>query len=203
MPHRVLYAHPLSANCHRVRLALSWLSLPYVESFVDLASGAQRAPEHLARDPLGKVPVLVDGEHTIQQSHLIAAYLARRYDERGPLLGAAPEDEARIARWAFFDVEWLHPGIGRARNQVRFGIPVDLDAALRRASRALAVLEAHLSTRTWLELERPTLAELSCFPLVDVVEEASLDLASYPHVAGWRARVRELPGFVEMVGRAK
>ena len=50
-----LYGHPLSGNCHKVRLLLSALGLPYEEVLVDLLVGAHKQPEFLALNPLGQV----------------------------------------------------------------------------------------------------------------------------------------------------
>lgn len=53
-----LYNMPLSGNCHKVRLFLSFLALLY--RTVNLASNEQHSPDHLQRTPLGQAPVLDD-----------------------------------------------------------------------------------------------------------------------------------------------
>lgn len=46
-----LYDMPLSGNCHKVRLLLSFLSLPYQTHALDLAGGEQRSPDYLRLNP--------------------------------------------------------------------------------------------------------------------------------------------------------
>ena len=54
----ILYDHPASANCLKARVLLRQLGLPFETVHVDLFSGETRQPEHLARNPDGRVPVL-------------------------------------------------------------------------------------------------------------------------------------------------
>ena len=58
--------------------------------------------------------------------------------------------------------------------------------------------ERQLRDRDWLELERPTLADVGCYPFVAVLEEARLDPANWPRLGAWAGRVEALPGFVAM-----
>ncbi len=74
-----LYDMPLSGNCHKVRLLLSLLDLPYQIQAVDLRGGEQRGPAHLQRNPFGQVPVLDDDGRIIRDSQAILVYLAKRF----------------------------------------------------------------------------------------------------------------------------
>src|SRR6266851_1229692 len=71
-----LYHFP-SPNPQKVTFALGELGLEYEMVPVDLAKGEQRKPEFLAINPFGRVPVLVDGDLTLWDSHAILAYLGR------------------------------------------------------------------------------------------------------------------------------
>lgn len=55
-----------------------------------------KSPEHLARHPLGKVPVLETPEGPIYESLSIARYLARK---AGKLYGNTPAETAQIDQW--------------------------------------------------------------------------------------------------------
>jgi len=184
---RILFAHPLSANSRRVRIMLSILKLPFEERLVDLARGEQRRPELLALNPNGQVPVLVDDELTLWESHAILVYLARRYGDES-WLPVEPKELYLVLRWLFFDANELHNGIGMARNHFMFKVPLDGEAALRRARHSASLVEAHLAGRTWLELERPTLADLACAPFFAVAEEGRVPLAEFPRVTAWLDR---------------
>jgi len=47
-----------SGNCHKVRLALDLLGLPYCWNEIDLMQGQTRTPQFLAMNPNGQLPVL-------------------------------------------------------------------------------------------------------------------------------------------------
>src|SRR5258708_13679598 len=52
---------------------------PYERVLTDISTGAQKKPEYLAINPMGKVPALQDGEPTLAQPAAICAYDAERY----------------------------------------------------------------------------------------------------------------------------
>lgn len=80
-----LYSHPLSLNCYKVRLLLSFINQKYDSENVDLVNDRQKSDEFLALHPLGQVPVLIDDDFSIWDSQAILVYLARKV-EREPWL---------------------------------------------------------------------------------------------------------------------
>jgi len=54
---------------------------PYERVLVDISKGAQKAPDYLAINPMGKVPALSDGEATLAEAAAICAYVAERYPQ--------------------------------------------------------------------------------------------------------------------------
>ena len=71
-----LFRHPLSSCSRRAVQAVLELGLEAEVELVtvDLAKGAQRAPEFLAKNPNGRVPVLVDGDFVLWESNVIVRY---------------------------------------------------------------------------------------------------------------------------------
>ncbi|MBA2674067.1 glutathione S-transferase family protein [Ramlibacter sp.] len=193
----VLYGFPLSANTHRVRLLLSMLSIPYEERTVNLMTGEHHQPAFLALNPLAQVPVLVDGDRTLFDSQAILVYLAESRAAAQWWPGDAYE-RARVAQWLFVNANEINNGIGYARNHISFRIPGDPAIPLARAKAVLAVLDQRLSEHDWLELGRPTLADIACSTLVSVADEAGLDRGTWPAVQRWHQRLAALPGFVPM-----
>ncbi|MEQ1508080.1 MAG: glutathione S-transferase family protein [Myxococcota bacterium] len=105
----VLYHHPLS-RANTVVWFLEEAGVPYELRFVDLRAGAQKAPELRALNPMGKIPVLVDGEAVVTEVAAIGLYLADRYAPGR--LAPAVDDPARAAylRWSLFAPSVLEPG---------------------------------------------------------------------------------------------
>lgn len=195
-----LHAHALSGNSHKVRLLLGALGLSCEEVAVNIPAGAHKAPEFLALNPLGQVPVLEDGGLTLRDSQAILVYLARRYDPTGAWLPEDAEGVGRVQQWLSFAANEIHHGANLARLHFLLGGPVDLPAAQARARDALAQFEARLDGREWLELDRPTVADLACFPYAALAPEGQVSLEPYPHVRAWIGRVKATPGYVAMPG---
>jgi glutathione S-transferase len=196
---RILFGHPLSGNTHRVRLLLGMLNLPYEEIPVDIPTGEHRKPEYLAINPLGLVPVLVEGDRKLRDSHAILTYLARAYGGDRWL----PTDsfqQALVVQWLSFSANEIHNGANLARLHFLLSVPVDLPNVQDRARNALQVVNSHLAGRDWLEIDRPTIADLACFPYLALVEEGKVSRADYLQVNQWIERVKSLPGYVSMPG---
>jgi len=62
----VLYHHPYS-RAATVLWMLEELGVDYELRFVDLTTGAHKAPELLALNPMGKLPILTDGDQVVTE----------------------------------------------------------------------------------------------------------------------------------------
>jgi len=104
----VLYHHPWSRAASSVWM-LEEVGAPYELRWVDLMAGGQRSPEFMKLNPMGKLPVLVDGTAVLSESAAIALYLGDRYAPGR--LAPALDDPARASylRWAFFSPSVLEP----------------------------------------------------------------------------------------------
>lgn len=89
---------------------LEEVGVPYELRFVDFMKGAHRAPELLALNPMGKLPILTDGDTVVTEVAAIGLYLADRYSsgELAPRL----DDPARgtYFRWSLFAPSVIEPG---------------------------------------------------------------------------------------------
>jgi glutathione S-transferase len=104
-----LYYHPYSRAANVIWM-LEEAGCPYTIRFVDIMKGAHKAPELVALNPMGKLPVLVDGDAVVTESAAIGLYLADRY-AAGTL--APPLDDPRrgtYLRWSLFTPSVIEPG---------------------------------------------------------------------------------------------
>lgn len=103
-----LYHHPFSRAAGTV-WSLEEIGQPYELSFVDLQTGKHKSPEMLARNPMGKLPVLVDGDTVITESAAISLYLGDRYALG--TLAPRPDDPRRgtYLRWSLFAPSVIEP----------------------------------------------------------------------------------------------
>jgi glutathione S-transferase len=105
----VLHHHPFSRAANVVWM-LEELGVPYELKFVDILSGANKKDDVTKLNPMGKLPILQDGDALVTESAAIAIYLADRYSS-GTL---APKlDDAKrgtYLRWILFAPSVIEPG---------------------------------------------------------------------------------------------
>ena len=105
----VLYHHPFSRAANVIWM-LEEVGQPYELKYVDLMKGEQKGPELVKLNPMGKLPVLVDGDAIVTEAAAIALYLGDRYSLGN--LAPKPDDPARATylRWSFFAPSVIEPG---------------------------------------------------------------------------------------------
>lgn len=192
-----LYQFRLSGHSHRARLGLSLLGLPFEAIDVDLTKGAHKAPDFLAKNLLGQVPVLEDGDFILADSNAILVYLASRYDETHRWLPREPQLLASVQRWLSIAAGEVANGPSAARRARIFGRGVD-EKAEAAAARLFAMTETHLEGRAFLVGTTATLADIALYTYTAVAPEGGISLEPYPNIRAWLARIEGLPGFVAM-----
>lgn len=194
-----LYDMALSGNCHKVRLMLSLLELPYRTLPVDLRAGEQRSPEHLRRNPFGQVPALDDDGQIVRDSQAILVYLAKRYggDKWWP---EDPYLLAQIAAWLSTAANEISHGPAKLRLHRKFGSAIDTAAAEQTADKALDIVDRHLQSRNWLVGNAASIADVAVYPYLALAPEGGLDIGAYRNIVAWFGRIRALPGYVSMPG---
>ena len=194
-----LYDFQLSGNCHKVRVFLSLLGLEHELVAIDLKAGEHKKPPFLQLNPFGQVPVLVDGDVVIRDSQAILVYLARRYGGSDWL----PEEAAalgQVSQWLSTASKEIANTIAAARLYHLFGASIDIAAVEKQSYTLLKVMDDHLATRQWLECDRPTIADLACFPYIGLAGDGKLSLEAYPNIVSWLDRIKQLSGYVGMPG---
>jgi glutathione S-transferase len=201
-----LYSHPLSLNCYKVRLLLALLDQEYEYENVDLVSDRHKSDAFLALHPLGQVPVLVDGDISIWDSQAILVYLARKFESE-KWLPLDAKSNAQITSWLSFAAKELAIGVAAVRVYHLLGgrgigfvtrLNIDIDKATAQGEKSLEVLDHYLSVHSWLVGEAPMIADLACFPAIELAHEGKISLDAYPHVQTWSDRVKQLPGYIPM-----
>jgi glutathione S-transferase len=196
----ILYEHASSGNCLKCRLVLRQLELPYESVSVDIFRGESRTPEHFARNPDGRIPVLeLDSGEMLAESGAILLYLA----EGTPLLPDGAIERARVHQWMFFEQNRIEADLAVARFLKLAGrdatMPEVFANRLERGRDALAALDRGLADgRPFLAGDAYTVADIAVYGYGHCGADAdpSADVASFPNVAAWVSRVEAQPGFV-------
>jgi glutathione S-transferase len=103
-----LYFAPGSSSM-AVHIALHEIGVPFEARPLSFKDGGLRAPDFLALNPEGKVPVLLVDGRPLTEVAAILFYLAKRFPEAELLPRDDPEADARALSWMSFIASTLHP----------------------------------------------------------------------------------------------
>ena len=192
-----LYEIPPSGNCHKIRLFLSLLQIPYTSVQVDVANQQQKSASFLKMNPFGQLPVLKDGETVVWDSQAILVYLARQYAAPSWL----PQDAvgmSRVMAWLSTAANEVARGPSSLRIYYKFGRPIAMDDAQQVTVTVMQILEAQLQTTDWLAADNITIADIAVYPYIALAPEGKIDLTPYPAICRWLSRIQALPNYVGM-----
>lgn len=91
-------------------------------------------------------------------------------------------------------------GLGNNQKWPQEKLDVFLEEGAIRGNYSLKVLDQHLADKSWLTLERQTIADLSVFVYVALAPMGDISLEPYPNVIAWIERVKGLPRFFPIEG---
>jgi maleylacetoacetate isomerase len=91
-----------------VRIVLNLKNVPYTRVPISLLDNAQRAPDYVARNPQGFVPMLSIHGHDLTQSLAIIDYLDAQYPDPA-MVSSNPADRARTLAQALIIAADIHP----------------------------------------------------------------------------------------------
>ena len=130
---------------------------PYERVLTDISKGAQKTPEYLAINPMGKVPALKDGEATLAEAAAICAYVAERYPQAklAPPLGDPLR--AKYLYWLFFGPGCVEPAMVQVATKIEMN-PVA--AGWGDAQRVYDVLDTALAKGPWILGENFSAADI-------------------------------------------
>jgi glutathione S-transferase len=205
--------HLNNSRSQRVLWLLEELGLPYqVVRYQRNAQTMLAPPELKAVHPLGKSPVIVDGECTVAESGAIIEYLSDKYDD-GTLRPPARTPEKR--RWTYF----LHYAEGSMMPPLLMKLifdrvetapapffvkPIARGIAQRvknsyilpQLRQHLDYLEGELAQHEWFAGPTFSAADVQMsFPLEAAAARGGLDAAAYPKLAAFLQRIHARPAY--------
>lgn len=192
-----------SGNCYKPALLMRQLGIPFEWREVDILKGGSRTPEFLARNPNGKVPLLEVRDHgetrALAESNAMLCYLA----EDSHLLPADRWARAKVLEWMFFEQYSHEPYIATVRFWVHFMHKQDewrdkIAESMKKGYAALGVMEQQLARTPFLVDGGYSVADIALYAYTHVAHQGGYDLARYPAIGAWLARVTQQPGYVPM-----
>ena len=210
--------HLNDSRSQRVLWLLEELGLPYeIKHYQRDAVTSLAPPELRAVHPLGKSPVVSDGENTVAETGAIVEYLIERHGG-GRLRPAVGTPEH--LRWRY----WLHFAEGSAMPPLLMKLVFDRVASspmpffvkpvargiaakvlesfvMPNINRQLDYMEAELAQRPWFAGTEFSAADIMMsFPLEAAAQRAGLD-AKRPKLMDWLARIHAKPAFKKAIER--
>jgi glutathione S-transferase len=185
-----------------VLIALEEKGAPY--RLAAVAPGTLRSPEHTARHPFARVPVLEHDGFRLYETQAILRYLDRVL----PMPSLTPADARRAARmdqlmaindWYLFQGVANVIGFQRVVGPRLLGLTPDeaaIAAAMSKARTVFAELSALLGRQPFFAGEAFTLADVLLAPQLDFLSatpEWAVLIADTPHLCAWLDRVRARP----------
>ncbi len=210
--------HLETSRSQRVLWLLEELGVPYEIKLYKRDPKTRLAPAALkAIHPLGKSPVITDGNATIAESGAILEYLVERYGDKAqgelahlqPVLGTPAYRQSRF---------WMHYAEGSLMNWlvmklVFMTIPTQpmpffvkpiarqLCATVRakliepNVASALAFIEAHLGQHTWFSGEHISIADFQMSFAVEAALARGAKAGDFPKLAAYRDRMAARPAY--------
>lgn len=202
----VLYGHPFSSYTQKVLIALYENHTPF--TFRCLGPDTpQHSADWLRLWPLGKFPVLLDGQRSIAETSIIIEYLQLAHGGPLRLLPSEPMvalDVRFLDR--FFDLHVMSP-VQHAVNGALTGDATKrldgLATAVEQLERAYAWLEGHLVDRPWAAGEDFTLADCAAAPSLFYADWTHRISDAYPVLRTYRTRLLARPAFARAVDEAR
>lgn len=196
--------HLDQSRSHRVLWLLEELGVEYQLVTYQRLPSMLAPPELKAIHPLGKSPVIRDGDVTLAESGAILEYLLERYGE-GRLAPARGSKEWR--RFIYF----LHYAEGSLMPQLFLKLVIYKMSVLGWPARGfvnknvethLRFLEGELEHRPYFAGKELTAADIQMsYPLVAAQARGGLD-ARYPRLTDYIARLREQPALQAAIEKA-
>jgi len=197
-----LYSIHNSNNCRRVTATIAHLGVPVEIIEVDMATGAIKKPDYIAKNPNGKVPTLEDGDFKLWESRAIMQYVA----SKKPGSSFWPTDEkkrADISRWQFWEATTLtkatQPFAFERLFKPMFMKKDPDEAAVEAAGKEFhtvaPILNAQLEGRKFLLGDELTLADFSVGACFSYAEPSKLPWDNYGAIKAWWGRLNEVPAW--------
>jgi GSH-dependent disulfide-bond oxidoreductase len=184
-----------TGNCIRAAIALEEAGLAYTPKLVDLSRGEHTGVDHLALNPAGKVPVLVEKEEgrepfILTQSNAIILYAAEK--AAGRLLPENDRDRATaLERFFFFVTDVIavsHAGFSLRATSARDGQKILEDRVLA----TLETAERYVVHDEFMAGKTFSAADIAGFTITQSVK-SDLPWSKLPNLRRWFERIEGRP----------
>jgi len=201
-----IYGMPYSTCTQKVLATLYEKNIEFEMIPIHLMKGEHKTPEHIARHPFGKIPVMDDDGFMLYESQAICRYLDKK---SGPKL--IPSDLKAggiVDQWisvfsSYFNDTLFKITAQRIMAPMRGGTPDEAvcKQAVEDLEKILPILEKHVSTNEFIAGKEFTFADIIALPYffyVQMTPEGNQIRSKYTHVAKWLDRCYARPSYLKV-----
>ena len=192
-----LYHDVPSTNCDRVKIVLAEKGLVWNGIWVKLGKMEQKSPEHLTRNPYGKIPVIDDDGKLLFESCIINEYLDEKYPHP-PLMPKDPYLRGRGRILVDYFLNYLHEPYWALRGEMIKKNEADRDPKIiaetrKEVTARLQYLEEALGDKPFF-LGDYSLTDIAMLPRFPRLEKYGvLPSPSLPNLTAWFDRMKQRP----------
>lgn len=196
-----LYEHPLSSYAQKAKTAFYEKGVAFESKLLDGSEPV--ASEFAALSPLGKFPLVTDGDRVIFESTAIIEYLDVAFPDTPPLIPADPMTAVEARMWdRFFDNYFQTPFqriVGKA-----IGREVCDELKLRgQLETAYAMLDNHMAGREWAVGDAFSIADCSAAPALLYADWTHAIPKEHANVWAYRDRLLARPSYARALDEAR
>ena len=193
-----IYHAPLTRSV-RILWLCEELALPYEKQLVDFSAEYRATPQWRRMNPVGKVPVMTDGDLKLFESGAMLQYVLERYGNGRLQADPGSDAQALFLQWCWFAEATFARPVGEIVNHRRAFAKADRsDAVLKEMSDRVQLccdaLEGELSNRPYIVGGSFSAADIMMGYTIMLVEKVTpATLGS--HLAEYWQRLQSRPGF--------
>jgi glutathione S-transferase len=196
-----LYDSVMAPNPRRVRIFLAEKGISVPTEQIDIGKAQNRAPEFLAKNPLGGVPILeLDDGAILSESVAICAYFEGLHPQP-PLLGVDARDKAFVEMWQRrMELGLMMNTTASFRNTHAFfkgripQVPEYGAVCKEAAAKQLTWLDGELANRRFIAGDRYTIADITALVGIDFGKVTDIRIApEQKNLSRWYQEVSTRP----------
>jgi len=184
-----LYSFSPTPNNRKVEAYIKHFDLPVEIHSMGFRDQENKTDDYLQMNPMGKAPVLQDGDFSLWESNAILTYLATLHPETG-MLPTDAKGRADCDRWLYWQAFHLL-GVIIAVSDKKKDAQKDIDLNF-------GLLNAQLEGREFIRGDL-SIVDFAIAPYLSGRRAQAIDQAPFPNIQDWVARCNELKGMVETV----
>lgn len=182
-------------NGWKASVALEEMQLPYEVHSINLMEQEQKTPAFLARNPNGRIPVLVDKDEdnfAVFESGAIMLYLA---EKTGQFIPNDAKGRSQVIQWLMFQMGGVGPMMGQANVFYRY-FPEKIQPAIERyqkeGRRLFEVLDCQLAKHEFLAGDY-SIADMANWCWVRTYEWSGIDISGLDNLVRWKNSIEARP----------